>query len=99
MEELKIRETTEKHGAQVEADDLLAGDTIQADHDDLQAMVKSVADSSSSTSGGSDDDDDDNGGPALTFRVLVLGTVFSIALAFVNMYYWFRSNPISVGIA
>ncbi|KAJ2763287.1 hypothetical protein H4S06_000177 [Coemansia sp. BCRC 34490] len=99
MEELKIRETTEKHGAQVEADDLLAGDTIQADHDDLQAMVKSVADSSSSTSGGSDDDDNDNEGPGLTFRVLVLGTVFSIALAFVNMYYWFRSNPISVGIA
>ncbi|KAI9501289.1 OPT oligopeptide transporter protein-domain-containing protein [Coemansia spiralis] len=36
--------------------------------------------------------------PSLTFRVLLLGTVFSCALGFVNMYYWFRSNPITLGI-
>ncbi|PIA16119.1 OPT superfamily oligopeptide transporter [Coemansia reversa NRRL 1564] len=35
---------------------------------------------------------------SLTFRVLFLGTVFTCTLAFVNMYYWFRSNPITLGI-
>ncbi|KAJ2398419.1 hypothetical protein GGI23_003216 [Coemansia sp. RSA 2559] len=64
------------------------------DHDDLQAMVASAV---KDRSGDADDDGREEAG--LTFRVVVLGTLFSSALAFVNMYYWFRSNPISVGIA
>ncbi|KAJ1930923.1 hypothetical protein EC988_009963, partial [Linderina pennispora] len=41
---------------------------------------------------------DDPSTPSLTFRVLLLGGIFSAALAFVNVYYWFRSNPITLGI-
>ncbi|KAJ2549275.1 hypothetical protein EV175_004507, partial [Coemansia sp. RSA 1933] len=86
-------EPTEKRVDGDSADSLLAGDTLPPTHDDLQVMVDSAAKDSGDDTGSSDS----NAG--LTFRVLVLGTVFSSALAFVNMYYWFRSNPISVGIA
>ncbi|KAJ2856915.1 hypothetical protein J3B02_001335 [Coemansia erecta] len=37
--------------------------------------------------------------PSLTFRVLLLGTIFSCVLAFINIYYWFRSNAITLGIS
>ncbi|KAJ1956794.1 hypothetical protein GGI12_005210, partial [Dipsacomyces acuminosporus] len=35
--------------------------------------------------------------PCLTFRAWVLGMIFAAALAFVNQYYWFRENPITLG--
>ncbi|ORX73235.1 hypothetical protein DL89DRAFT_309371 [Linderina pennispora] len=41
---------------------------------------------------------DDPSTPSLTFRALLLGGIFSAVLAFVNVYYWFRSNPITLGI-
>ncbi|KAJ1664997.1 hypothetical protein IW140_003610 [Coemansia sp. RSA 1813] len=85
----------EKQAASENPDSLLAGDTLHPDHDDLQAMVDSAVKGDRN----SDRNNGEGEGEGLTFRVLVLGTMFSSALAFVNMYYWFRSNPISVGIA
>ncbi|KAJ2726116.1 hypothetical protein GGI07_000755 [Coemansia sp. Benny D115] len=35
---------------------------------------------------------------ALTFRVLFLGAISCVALSFINQYYWFRNNPISLGL-
>ncbi|KAJ2674251.1 hypothetical protein IWW42_001751 [Coemansia sp. RSA 1085] len=67
---------------------LLAGDTLQADRSEAQLMVDSAV----------PDDVDDPDMPSLTFRVLVLGIVFTCGLAFTNAYYWFRDNPIALGI-
>ncbi|KAJ2706797.1 hypothetical protein FB645_001245 [Coemansia sp. IMI 203386] len=69
-------------------DSLLAGDTLQTDTFDAQIMVSSAVSSQA----------DDISLPSLTFRVLLLGTIFSCALAFINIYYWFRSNAITLGI-
>ncbi|KAJ1720665.1 hypothetical protein LPJ53_004726 [Coemansia erecta] len=66
---------------------LLAGDTLHTDPSDARVMISSAVAKT-----------DDVSQPSLTFRVLFLGTLFSCALAFVNMYYWFRSNPITLGI-
>ncbi|KAJ2442214.1 hypothetical protein GGI03_008239, partial [Coemansia sp. RSA 2337] len=35
--------------------------------------------------------------PCLTFRSWVLGIIFCAGLAFVNQFYWFRENSISLG--
>ncbi|KAJ1766309.1 hypothetical protein IW140_005454 [Coemansia sp. RSA 1813] len=39
---------------------------------------------------------DDPNMPCLTFRSWVLGIIFAVGLAFVNQYYWFRENPITL---
>ncbi|KAJ1993397.1 hypothetical protein EDC05_002261 [Coemansia umbellata] len=39
---------------------------------------------------------DDTSMPCLTFRSWVLGIAFAMGLAFVNQYYWFRENPITL---
>ncbi|KAI8324470.1 OPT superfamily oligopeptide transporter [Martensiomyces pterosporus] len=39
---------------------------------------------------------DDTTLPSLTFRTWVLGTCFTAALAFVNQFFFFRSNPITL---
>ncbi|KAJ1850819.1 hypothetical protein LPJ73_003266, partial [Coemansia sp. RSA 2703] len=66
---------------------LLAGDTLSTDPSDAHVMISSAVPKTDNASE-----------PSLTFRVLILGTLFSCALAFVNMYYWFRSNPITLGV-
>ncbi|KAJ1920439.1 hypothetical protein H4219_001276 [Mycoemilia scoparia] len=35
--------------------------------------------------------------PSFTFRALVIGLIFCAALSFVNQFFWFRENPISIG--
>ncbi|KAI8321861.1 oligopeptide transporter [Martensiomyces pterosporus] len=40
---------------------------------------------------------DDPSLPCLTFRAWVMGIIFSAGLAFINQYYWFRENPITLG--
>ncbi|KAJ1957997.1 hypothetical protein GGI12_004861, partial [Dipsacomyces acuminosporus] len=37
--------------------------------------------------------------PSMTFRTWFLGVIFCGALAFVNQFYWFRQNQISLGSA
>ncbi|KAJ2344637.1 hypothetical protein GGF43_005406, partial [Coemansia sp. RSA 2618] len=71
----------------MEPDKLLAGDTLHSNEPEAQFMIDSAV---------ADTDDPDMA--SLTFRVVVLGTVFTCALAFTNAYYWFRSNPITLGI-
>ncbi|KAJ2124084.1 hypothetical protein IW147_002020 [Coemansia sp. RSA 720] len=71
----------------MEPDKLLAGDTLHSNEPEMQFMIDSAVPAS-----------DDPDMPSLTFRVVVLGTVFTCALAFTNAYYWFRSNPIALGI-
>ncbi|KAJ2173153.1 hypothetical protein GGF45_004465, partial [Coemansia sp. RSA 551] len=71
----------------MENDKLLAGDTLHSNEPEMQFMIDSAVPAS-----------DDPDMPSLTFRVVVLGTVFTCALAFTNAYYWFRSNPIALGI-
>ncbi|KAJ1733963.1 hypothetical protein LPJ72_002598 [Coemansia sp. Benny D160-2] len=39
---------------------------------------------------------DDPSMPCLTFRSWILGTIFAAGLGFVNQYYWFRENPITL---
>lgn len=68
---------------------LYVADTLHSGVLDPEAMVSSAV---------PDKDEDDPSLPSLTFRVLLLGSCFSAALAFINMYYWFRSNPITLGI-
>ncbi|KAJ1956537.1 hypothetical protein EC988_001293 [Linderina pennispora] len=41
---------------------------------------------------------DDTSIPSTTFRSLVLGVVFTLALSFVNQFFWFRAQPLTVGI-
>ncbi|KAJ2887694.1 hypothetical protein FB639_001135 [Coemansia asiatica] len=40
---------------------------------------------------------DDPDMPCLTFRSWIMGIVFCAALAFVNQFYWFRENSLSLG--
>ncbi|KAI8872587.1 OPT family small oligopeptide transporter [Ramicandelaber brevisporus] len=40
---------------------------------------------------------DDPSMPSLTFRVWLLGILWTCVLAFVNQFFWFRANPISLG--
>ncbi|KAI8871554.1 hypothetical protein GQ42DRAFT_173772, partial [Ramicandelaber brevisporus] len=40
---------------------------------------------------------DDPSLPSLTFRVWVLGIVLNCLIAFVNQFFWFRANPITIG--
>ncbi|KAI8865381.1 OPT superfamily oligopeptide transporter, partial [Ramicandelaber brevisporus] len=40
---------------------------------------------------------DDPSLPSLTFRVWVLGFLFTAGLSFVNQFFWFRANPITLG--
>ncbi|KAI8321862.1 OPT superfamily oligopeptide transporter [Martensiomyces pterosporus] len=40
---------------------------------------------------------DDPSLPCLTFRSWVLGIIFAAGLAFINQFYWFRENPITLG--
>ncbi|KAJ2310848.1 hypothetical protein IWW54_002963 [Coemansia sp. RSA 2705] len=69
---------------------LAAGDAQQASEAETQFMVDSVV----PAAGG----DDDANMPSLTVRVWVLGLGFTCALAFSNAYYWFRDNPVALGI-
>ncbi|KAI8321858.1 OPT family small oligopeptide transporter [Martensiomyces pterosporus] len=39
---------------------------------------------------------DDPSLPCLTFRAWVLGIIFAAALAFINQFYWFRENSITL---
>ncbi|ORX73559.1 OPT superfamily oligopeptide transporter [Linderina pennispora] len=41
---------------------------------------------------------DDTSIPSTTFRSLVLGVVFTLVLSFVNQFFWFRAQPLTVGI-
>ncbi|KAJ1926191.1 hypothetical protein FBU59_007338, partial [Linderina macrospora] len=65
----------------------LGGDTLNGVPIETRRMIDAAVSST-----------DDPLTPSLTFRVLLLGAIFSAALAFVNVYYWFRSNPITLGI-
>ncbi|KAJ1802869.1 hypothetical protein LPJ56_006047, partial [Coemansia sp. RSA 2599] len=40
---------------------------------------------------------DDPNLPCLTFRSWAMGVIFCAALAFVNQFYWFRENSLSLG--
>uniref|UniRef100_A0A151UH02 Oligopeptide transporter 6 n=1 Tax=Cajanus cajan TaxID=3821 RepID=A0A151UH02_CAJCA len=40
---------------------------------------------------------DDPTMPILTFRMWVLGVVSCMALSFVNQFFWYRTEPLSVG--
>ncbi|KAI8870793.1 hypothetical protein GQ42DRAFT_104437, partial [Ramicandelaber brevisporus] len=40
---------------------------------------------------------DDPSLPSLTFRVWVLGIIFTAGLSFVNQFFWFRAQPITLG--
>ncbi|KAJ2628952.1 hypothetical protein IW137_005285, partial [Coemansia sp. RSA 1287] len=54
----------------MENDKLLAGDTLHSNEPEMQFMIDSAVPAS-----------DDPDMPSLTFRVVVLGTVFTCALA------------------
>ncbi|KAJ2160555.1 hypothetical protein GGF46_002151 [Coemansia sp. RSA 552] len=68
-------------------DELLAGDTLHSGMSEARFMIDSAV-----------SQDDDPSMASLTFRVLVLGSVFAAALAFINAFFWFRDNPITLGI-
>ncbi|KAI8321470.1 OPT superfamily oligopeptide transporter [Martensiomyces pterosporus] len=40
---------------------------------------------------------DDSGLPTLTFRAWLLGIIFCAILSFVNQFYWFRQNQLTLG--
>ncbi|KAF9993309.1 hypothetical protein BGZ79_002047 [Entomortierella chlamydospora] len=42
---------------------------------------------------------DDPSLPSLTFRFWIMATVFSILLGFCNQFFWFRENPITIGVS
>ncbi|KAJ2780085.1 hypothetical protein GGI15_003660 [Coemansia interrupta] len=41
---------------------------------------------------------DDPSLPSLTFRSVFLGVVFTLVLSFINQFFWFRAQPLTVGI-
>ncbi|KAG0042686.1 hypothetical protein BGZ83_000187 [Gryganskiella cystojenkinii] len=41
---------------------------------------------------------DDPSLPTLTFRVWFLGIFFTVLLSFLNQFFWFRTNPMTIGI-
>ncbi|KAF9346760.1 hypothetical protein BGX26_001718, partial [Mortierella sp. AD094] len=42
---------------------------------------------------------DDPSLPSLTFRFWVMATAFSVLISFCNQFFWFRQNPISIGMS
>ncbi|KAJ1881925.1 hypothetical protein LPJ57_001289 [Coemansia sp. RSA 486] len=79
------------HGANIYSDtkgtDLESEHKSDADEEDSPfEMVRAAV---------SNKDDPDL--PCLTFRSWILGIVFCAALAFVNQFYWFRENSLSLG--
>ncbi|KAI8321886.1 OPT family small oligopeptide transporter [Martensiomyces pterosporus] len=41
---------------------------------------------------------DDTNLPSVTVRSVVLGLAFTLALSFINQFFWFRAQPLTVGI-
>ncbi|KAF9343827.1 hypothetical protein BGX26_005153, partial [Mortierella sp. AD094] len=42
---------------------------------------------------------DDPSLPSMTFRFWVMAFMFSILLGFCNQFFWFRENPITIGVS
>ncbi|KAG0005238.1 hypothetical protein BGZ80_005491, partial [Entomortierella chlamydospora] len=42
---------------------------------------------------------DDPSLPSLTFRFWVMATAFSVIISFCNQFFWFRQNPITIGMS
>ncbi|KAJ2805943.1 hypothetical protein H4R20_001884 [Coemansia guatemalensis] len=88
VEGQRVSSNRDEHGYGERPEQLLAGDTLHSSVPEAQFMIDSAV-----------SHEDDVTMLSLTFRVMFLGTVFACGLAFVNMYYWFRSNPITLGIS
>ncbi|KAJ2380327.1 hypothetical protein GGI05_006344, partial [Coemansia sp. RSA 2603] len=77
---------------------------ISSDNSDISTSEKSVAGAVSDNDSPIEEvraavlPTDDPSLPSLTFRSVFLGLVFTLVLSFINQFFWFRAQPLTVGI-